>query len=156
AQNLSHSTDPFLMSDGRVGFSRWEHLGPVDDVKLFAMNPDCTDVVALAGQHAKPGNSLAQVSELEPGVYVGIAASRERTLQAGALVRVDARSKSLMGFDEANASVEVLTAAVPTTTESSPTGQGRYRHPKKLPRSDLYLVSWANGDVNERNERAQV
>ena len=51
------------MHDGRVGFSRWEHLENVNDVKLFAMNPDCTQIVALSGQHGKPGNSLVQVTE---------------------------------------------------------------------------------------------
>ena len=51
------------LSDGQIGFSRWEHLENVNDVKLFAMNPDCTQMVALGGQHAKPGNSLVQVTE---------------------------------------------------------------------------------------------
>ena len=37
---------------GQVGYSRWEHLGPVNDLKLFAMRPDCTQMRALAGQHA--------------------------------------------------------------------------------------------------------
>ena len=63
SQNLSHTINLFPMADGRVGFSRWEHLENVNDVKLFAMNPDCTQMVALAGQHGKPGNSLVQVTE---------------------------------------------------------------------------------------------
>ena len=52
----------FGMANGRVGFSRWEHLENVNDVKLFSMNPDCTQVLALGGQHDKPGNSLVQVT----------------------------------------------------------------------------------------------
>ncbi|HEX4445848.1 MAG TPA: hypothetical protein VH044_03905, partial [Polyangiaceae bacterium] len=34
AQNLSHTVAPWLRSDGRIGFSQWEHFGPVNDVKL--------------------------------------------------------------------------------------------------------------------------
>jgi hypothetical protein len=157
SQNLSHSADPFLMADGSVGFSRWEHLGPVNDVKLFRMNPDCSQMVALAGQHGKPSNSLVQVREVQPGVLVGVATSREKTIQAGALVRVDARNTQgleRIAFDEQNARMELLTPSVPTGEESSPSGQGRYRSPHELPGTSRMLVSWANGDVNERNELA--
>src|SRR4029077_16196535 len=57
SQSLSHAADPFLMSDGSVGFSRWEHLGPVNDVKLFHMIPDCTSMLAVAGQPGKDFHS---------------------------------------------------------------------------------------------------
>ena len=40
SQNLSHTVAPFLRADGKVGYSRWEHLGGVNDVKIFAANPD--------------------------------------------------------------------------------------------------------------------
>ena len=39
-------SNPFLRCDGKIGYSRWEHLGGVNDVKLFRMNPDCTQMVA--------------------------------------------------------------------------------------------------------------
>jgi hypothetical protein len=35
-----------------------------------------------------------------------------------------------------------------------PSGVGRYRSPHMLPNSERILVSWADGDVNERNELA--
>jgi len=91
SQNLSHIITLFPMHDGRVGFSRWEHLENVNDVKVFAMNPDCTQIVALSGQHGKPGNSMVQVSEsITPNVFYGIVTNRENTIQAGALVKLDA------------------------------------------------------------------
>lgn len=156
-QNLSHAADPFLMSDGRIGFARWEHLGPVNDVKLMAMNPDCTQMVALAGQHGKPGNSLVQAREVRPGVFVGITTSRNRTIQAGSLVQIDSRSRSGasgIALDEQTANITVLTPGVPTGSESPPSGVGRYRTPMSLPGSDRMLVSWSDGDVNDRNELA--
>jgi hypothetical protein len=157
SQNLSHVTTPFLMSDGTVGFARWEHLGSINDLKLFRMNPDCTQMVAVAGQHGKPSNSLVQTTEIRPGVFVAVATSREGTIQAGALVQIDARATSgAEGFmlDEENARYEVITPAVPTDEESPASGVGRYRSPSAIPGSENLLVSWANGDVNDRNELA--
>ncbi len=158
AQNLSNTSRLFLLSDGRIGFARWEHLGPVNDVKLFAMNPDCTDMRALAGQHGKRANSLVQVREESPGVFVGIGTSRERTLNAGSLLRIDARidgsaAVDAIELDEQGARMIELTPSVPVDEASPPSGAGRYMTPFPIERGDL-LVSWADGDVNDRNELA--
>jgi len=156
SQNLSHIVTLFSMHDGRVGFSRWEHLENVNDVKVFAMNPDCTQMVALSGQHGKPGNSMVQVSESNtPNVFYGIVTNRENTIQAGALVKLDARSANpqAMGqFDEEKSQEEaysILTPSVPRDDEPSPLG--RYRSPSTLPDGRV-MVSWAKGTVDESNE----
>ncbi|MES1177803.1 MAG: hypothetical protein ABUL62_25990 [Myxococcales bacterium] len=154
SQNLSHIVTLFPMHDGRVGFSRWEHLENVNDVKVFAMNPDCTQIVALSGQHGKPGNSMVQVSEsYTNNVFYGIVTNRENTIQAGALVKLDARSAAIpANFDEEKTAEEaysVLTPSVPRGDEASPIG--RYRSPATLPDGRV-IVSWADGTVNELNE----
>jgi len=156
SQNLSHIVTLFPMHDGRVGFSRWEHLENVNDVKVFAMNPDCTQVVAVSGQHGKPGNSMVQVSESnDANVFYGIVTNRENTIQAGALVKLDARSTNPLyagHFDEEKTEDEaytVLTPSVPRGDDPSPVG--RYRSPAVLPDGRV-MVSWANGTVNEANE----
>jgi hypothetical protein len=154
SQNLSHTVTLFSMADGRVGFSRWEHLENVNDVKLMAMNPDCTQMIGLNGQFGKPGNSLVQFTESQtPYVFYGIVTNRENTIQAGSLVKLDARwveddSKLDMekGTDEA---YTMLTPYVPTGEDASPVG--RYRSPSVLPDGRL-LVTWADGVVNELNE----
>lgn len=157
AHNLSHSAEPFLMSDGTIGFSRWEHLGPVNDLKLFHMNPDCTSVLPVAGQHNKPFNSFVQVREVEKGVLVGIATSREGTIQAGAVMKVDVHGAAGSGLlDEQAARFTSLTPDVPTDRGGFvPSGVGRYRSPYVLGDGRL-LVSWADGDVNERLELANT
>jgi len=150
SQNLSHVFNLFRMKSGQVGFSRWEHLENVNDSKLFAMNPDCTKMVALAGQHDKPANSLVQVAESNEGnVFVAVATDRERTIQAGALVQVDARAVDGTNHDEERADFTVLTPSVPRGGEASPVG--RYRSPHVLPDGRL-LVSWADKSVNDVNE----
>jgi hypothetical protein len=152
SQNLSNSFSLFSMQSGQIGFSRWEHLENVNDSKLFAMNPDCTQMIALAGQHGKAGfNSLVQVVETqEPQVFIGIGTLRENTIQGGALVQVDARSQqSAELHDEERADVSSLTPTVPKDDMAS--AIGRYRTPVQLPDGRL-LVSWADGAVNELNE----
>lgn len=150
AQNLSHSVNLFSMADGRIGFSRWEHLENVNDLKLFAMDPDCTHIVAVSGQHGKPANSLVQVAETNtPNVFLAVATSRDRTLHSGALVRIDARAANDPSrFDEERPKYDVLTPAVPRGMEASPAG--RYRTPRSLPDGRI-LASWASGFVNDQN-----
>jgi len=157
SHNLSHSADPFLMSDGSVGFSRWEHLGAVNDLKVFRMDPDCSGMTAVAGQHGKGFNSLVQVREIEEGVLVGIATSREGTIQAGAVMRVDVRARAGSApVDEQAAQYESLTPDVPLDRmDIVPSGVGRYRSPYVMADGRL-LVSWANGPVNEHNELAET
>ena len=174
AQNLSHTVSPFLRYDGRIGFSQWEHFGPVNDVKLRVVNPDGTQQLGIAGQHAndqgdgKPGNALFTVKELSPNVMIGIVTARDRTIHAGALVRIDARNQGdptcldnrayLTGgtvghacLNEENVHYEILTPNVPTGSDPSPVG--RYREPSILPDGRI-LVSWADGPVNDLNEQS--
>jgi hypothetical protein len=154
AQNLSHSADPFLMSDGTIGYSRWEHFGPVNDVKLFHMNPDCTSMLPVAGQHGKEFNSVVQVRELSKGQFIGIGTDREGTIQAGAVMKIDTRSGGKL--DEQKAKFTSLTPDVPTGRMAMvPRGVGRYRSPYMMPDGRL-LVSWADGDVSDRLEIAQT
>ena len=56
-------------------------------------------------------------------------------------------------FDEQDASFDNLTPDVPTDEAPVVDGVGRYRSPYVL-RDGQLLVSWADGDVNERNELA--
>ncbi len=164
SQNLSHTVAPFRRADGKVGYSRWEHLGPVNDVKIFATNPDGTNMLAIGGQHGKPANSLVNIREIEPNVMVGIATTRNRTIHAGSLVKLDARNHAdpvcldanadqtgHACVDEEHLAVEILTPDVPTSNGPSPAG--RYREPIALPDGRL-LVSWSDGPVNDSLEKA--
>jgi hypothetical protein len=174
AQNLSHSVAPFLRYDGKIGFSQWEHFGPVNDVKLRAVNPDGTQEVAVGGQHdnggvqTKPSNAIFTVRELSPNVMVGIGTARDRTIHAGALLQIDSRNQgdpacldassyatgATVGhacLDEEHTIFTVLTPDVPLGADPSATSVGRYREPSALPDGRL-LVSWADGAVNDQNE----
>ena len=153
SQNLSHTVNLFSMQSGKIGYSRWEHLENINDLKVFAANPDCTKMVAVAGQHDKYWNSLVQMQETkDQNVFVGIATSRESTIQSGALLRVDVRSAADPSvLDKENPKYEVLTPGVPMGEDPAPINVGRYRAPYVLPDGRL-LVSWAKGFVNDLDE----
>ena len=166
AQNLSHTVAPFLRADGKIGYSRWEHLGGVNDVKLFTANPDGTQMIAVGGQHGKPSNALFSVREQwgKPNVMIGIATTRNRTIHAGALIEIDARNQAEPScmepnargegkacLDEENTRYNLLTPDVPVGNGPSPVG--RYREPSTLP-DGRFLVSWADGPVNDLSEQS--
>ncbi len=164
AQNLSHTVAPFVRTDGKLGYSRWEHLGPVNDVKILAANPDGTNMIAVAGEHGKPVNSLINVREISPNVMIAIGTTRDRTIHSGTLLEVDARNHAdptcldpkadYTGhtcLDEEHATYTILSKDVPTGSDPSPVG--RYREPSALPDGRI-LVSWADGPVNDLNEQS--
>ncbi|MGH7436056.1 MAG: hypothetical protein ACRENE_10320 [Polyangiaceae bacterium] len=167
-QNLSHTVAPFLRSDGRIGFSQWEHFAMVNDVKIRAADPDGTQIVAVAGQHGKPGDALFTVREISPNVMIGIVTARDRTIHSGALVQIDARNHKdpvcldahnyqtgkVYGHqcvDEENVTYKVLTPDVPT--DSTASAVGRYREPSVLPDGRI-LTSWAAGPVSDVSEQS--
>jgi hypothetical protein len=166
-QNLSHSVAPFLRYDGTFGYSRWEHFGGTNDVKLFAVSPGGTNMVAVGGQHGKPVNSLINVKEISPNVMVGIGTERDRTIHSGTLLQIDSRNQAdsfcldpsnapFTGhqcLDEEHTQFTILTPEVPGNADPSPAG--RYREPSVLPDGRI-LTSWADGPVNDLNELADT
>jgi hypothetical protein len=85
---------------------------------------------------------------------VGIATNRERTIQAGSIVRIDAQQyvngvANPSRLDSEHVKYDLLTPSVPTGDDPSPVG--RYRNPRALADGRL-LVSWADSWVNDLNE----
>jgi len=157
-RNLSHRTFPTLTSDGRVMLTQWDHLGPVNAGHLMFMN---TDMTALREAFGKEGtgasNSTLKAQEIAPGRFVAIATSRDRTIQAGALIDIRLGTpsnfkdgiKADTAMSEANASYVMLTPDVPTDREPSANTIGRYydAYPLNAKAQPDLLVSWADGPV---------
>jgi hypothetical protein len=150
AFNLSHYSSPSMLADGRIALTSWQHLGDVNEGKLFALNPDMTGLRAIAGKHQGMTNSYhgARQDDDDPGVMYAVGTSRDRTFQAGKLVKV-----TLNGNEE-DATVEDLTPSVPGDREPSPANVGRYKNPYAV--GGLILTAWASGPVqSEQNSAAQ-
>jgi hypothetical protein len=157
-RNLSHRTFPSLVSDGRIMFTQWDHLGPVNAGHLMFMNTDMTELREAFGKEGTgASNSTLKAREVSPGRFVAIATSRDRTIQAGKLVDIRlgvpsthdgiVRADELMS--EANASYVDLTPDVPSDRDPSAMTIGRYydAYPLNAKEKLDLLVSWADGPV---------
>jgi hypothetical protein len=158
-RNLSHRTFPTLMSDGHVMLTQWDHLGPMNAGHLMFMNQDMTQLREAFGKEGTgASNSTLKAREISPGRFVAIATSRNRTIQAGALIdvrlgAVTTDSKGNVSADvnksEANATYRDLTPDVPHDMTPSAVTVGRYYDAYPLNAKDKpdLLVSWADGPV---------
>ena len=158
ARNLSHRTYPTLVSDGRVMFTQWDHMGHLNAGHLMFVNQDMRELREGFGKEGTgASNSTYKVREISPGRFVAIASARSRTIQSGALI--DIRLGTIETKDgvlsapehdtEANATFKALTPDVPRGNEPSPTTVGRYydAFPLNAKASPDLLVSWSDGPV---------
>ena len=65
--NQSHDLDPTVLSNGQIVFSRWDNSFNNDDVELFRMNPDGTELELLYGANSHDtGTNNATVQFIQP------------------------------------------------------------------------------------------
>jgi len=65
--NQSHDLDPAVLDDGRIVFSRWDNAGGNNEINLYAVRPDGTQLELLYGaQSHATGTDGAEVQFLEP------------------------------------------------------------------------------------------
>lgn len=157
-RNLSHRTAPSLVSDGRVIFTQWDHLGDENSGHLMFVNQDMQELREGYGKEGQvASNSTLKAREISPGRFVAIATARNRTINAGALI--DIRLGTVVNKDgvvsagdlqsEATSTYRQLTPDVPMGNEPSSDTIGRYYDAYPLNAKDKpdLLVSWANGPV---------
>jgi hypothetical protein len=158
ARNLSHRVFPTLASDGRVVLTQWDHLGPQNAGHLMFMNPDMTQLREAFGKEGTGvANSYLKATEIAPGRFAAIASSRDRTVQAGALIDIrfgltstaDGVVRADEKMSEANATYRILTPNVPLDRVPSSSTVGRYYDVAALDAGEYpnLLVSWADGPV---------
>ncbi len=156
--SLSHRVGPTALSDGRVMFSQWDHLGAANSGSLMVANADLSGIAEAFGKEGQ-GFSDAYLApvEIAPGRILAVATSRTRTLQAGSLVEIFLGEpyqdgdilRADVDMSEANSSHRVITDRVPLGRQASWATIGRYHDGYPLDGSvapDL-LVSWADGPV---------
>ncbi|MBP9088265.1 MAG: hypothetical protein KBG15_19235, partial [Kofleriaceae bacterium] len=158
ARNLSHRVFPTLTSDGRVLTTQWDHLGPQNAGHLMLFNPDMTQMREAFGKEGTGiTNSYLKAQEVSPGRFVAIGTSRNRTIQAGALLDIrlgkvannDGEISAASEMSESNSTVKLLTANVPLDNSPSSPTVGRYydAYPLNAAEDLSLLVSWSDGTV---------
>ena len=157
-RNLSHRVAPTMLSDGRVLFTQWDHLGDMNAGHLMIANPDFTTLREAFGKEGTGMvNSYLKAVEVEPGRLLAIGTSRDRTIQSGKIldIRLGEMEDGVMRISESRASAIDLTPQVPEMEASFPT-VGRYYSAYAVKGLDggygdkpLVLVSWADGPVEQ-------
>ncbi len=124
--NQSHDRNPVVMSDGKIMFSRWEHVGDRNRFAIFTVQPDGTNMFVFYGAQS-PGNSFLHPREMDPnGPYKGFVASSlmslSRTQEGGSLMFIDAHN-----YSENNTPADATIQAVGGQSEitAQPLNQGR-------------------------------
>ncbi len=149
ARNVSHRVSPCLLSDGRVMFTQWDHLGEKNNGDLMVINQDSTVArEAFGKENDSAFNSHLRCHEVTPGNVVVIGTSRDRTYQAGKLVLVHLGGPTVDKQSEATATYSDLTPDVPGDNTPSFMGVGRYYDAVPIGTNGTqYLTSWSDGAV---------
>jgi len=93
--NQSHDLDPTVTASGEVVFSRWDNAGGVNEMSLYRMNPDGTNLQLLYGANShETGTDGATVQFLQPreladGRLLAVLRPFVAASQGGNLVAID-------------------------------------------------------------------
>lgn len=156
--NESHDLDPTILKDsGRVLFSRWNNVGSRNDISLYSMNPDGTDVKMYYGSHSHftgqdPGSNDAhftKVREMDDGRLVSILRPLVTNFGGGDIVFIDAKNFA-DNTQPTWAQQGAVTGNAQTNFKQNITNsngialQGRYNAIfPMLDGSNRYLMSWS-------------
>ena len=87
--NQSHDRNPTVLKDGRIMFSRWDHVANRNHFPIFTVNPDGTDMFVMYGAFS-PGNSFLHPMEMKNGKVMTSLMPLSGTDEGGALYSIDA------------------------------------------------------------------
>ena len=91
--NQSHDRNPTVLKDGRIMFSRWDHLANRNHFPIFTINPDGTDLFVLYGAFS-PGNSLLHPMEQRNGRIMSTLMPLSGTDEGGTIVSINTANYS--------------------------------------------------------------
>lgn len=155
--NQSNDLDPIVLKDnGRILFSRWNNMGSRNDVSLYSMNPDGTDVQLYYGAHShRTGqNPNADVHfykprEMEDGRIMSILRPLVTNFGGGSMILIDGKNFadntqpiwSQQGFITGTAQT-IFTQNLNTASGISLKGRYNASYPL-LDGSNRFLMSWS-------------
>ncbi|MEM7276869.1 MAG: hypothetical protein AAF385_01990 [Pseudomonadota bacterium] len=155
--NQSHDYDPFIMSNGQIGFSRWDHAGPNNAIHLYRVNPDGSGLEMLYGSESHAtGTGTAEVQflkgrELPNGDIMTLIRPFSGTGDGGDIVTIDIANylnitqanRDNIGVLNGPAQASATTNEV-LTADDQPSPGGRYSAVYPLSDgTDRLLVSWS-------------
>jgi hypothetical protein len=154
--NQSHDRDPFVLPDGMVAYTRWDHGPGIDEMNLYRVRPDGAGLELLYGaqSHATGSDdSIVQFLSPQPapdGSVIAVLRPYTDTDDGGDLVRIDVAQyventqalRDDVGVLAGPAQARVLDTDIQTIPGPSPGG----RYAGAFPLWDgtgRFLVSWS-------------
>jgi hypothetical protein len=162
--NQSSDLDPDVLDDGRVVFSRWDHAPGHDEISLYAMRPDGTDLELLYGAHShETGTDGSDIHFLDPRPMAnGQLLARGQSFNApdvggGALLEIDIGNyvenaqPTLPNIGALSGPAQVAATVNDVRTIDGPSPGGRYN--SAFPLRDgtgRILLTWTECRLTER------
>jgi len=162
--NQSHDLDPVVLNNGEVLFTRWDNMGSRNQMSLYKMHPDGTELQPVYGAHSHAtGTNGSQIQFLQPrerpdGMIMSVIRPFNGTDQGGGIVVIDAadyidndqptwtNQGVLTGNGQTSATVNVV------QTNSGPSAGGRFSAAYPLwDGTNRALVSWTPCRLLENN-----
>jgi len=162
--NQSHDTDPTVLANGEIVFTRWDHMGGNDSMNLYTMNPDGTEVHLLYGRHShNTGTDDSAVQfhhprEMPDGRIMVILRPNSRSDYGGDIVAIDTENfidndmPVASNLGAVNSAQTSLSTAV-IATDDSVSLAGRYTAAFPLnDGTERLLLAWSQCRINVASE----
>jgi len=144
--NQSHDRNPTVLQNGKIMYSRWDHVGGRNQFTIFTTYPDGTELFVEYGAHSQV-NSFLHPREMPNGQIISDAMPLSRTHEGGALMLIDV--KNFSEIDEpapgapAGGKGQTQATAKPIEFGRNLSKYGRYSAPYPLwDGSNRALVAW--------------
>ncbi len=152
--NASHDLSPIVMRDGKIVFTRWDQAVDFDELNLYRINPDGTELELLYGAKSHfTGTNGTFVEFLDPrempdGKVLTILRPRAGTQQAGQMVAIDINAyveqAQLVVGGVPSGPAQTAVSANDVNTAIGPSLGGRYASAFPLwDGTGRILVSWS-------------
>ena len=145
--NMSDDFDPFLLPNGRIAYTRWDHHGTQNRFPLFATNPDGSGTFHLFGPHNRNFFHNAVVPD---GRIVSVV-SNEVNGDAGQICL--ARLEETRGDPLMPGQLETITEGVELS--GPPFERGAYKYPRWIG-DNRFVVSYTLPFGQEAMEEEEI
>ena len=161
--NQSHDTDPTVLSDGSVVFSRWDNMGSRSSINLYRMRPDGTELSLLYGAHSHAtgtNNSTIQFlmpRQMSDGKILTLVRDFTGTYRGGDIVAIDTatyvdNTAAVAAYAGFTGPAQSSMTAGQVRTDATPTLAGRLASFYPLDDgSNRALVTWTPCRLLENN-----
>ncbi|MEW5755652.1 MAG: hypothetical protein AB1810_05055 [Pseudomonadota bacterium] len=159
--NQSHDLDPVVLSSGEVLFSRWDNAGANNEINLYKVNPDGTDVTLVYGSNSHDTGTAGttvqfiQPRELPDGRILTVLRPFNGTGGGGQIVAIDIANyidndqASYTGASTGGSAQQQITS-LDVRTDNAPSLAGRLRAAYPLwDGTDRILISWSACRVSD-------